>query len=906
MRRLHGFKSWLVESVLQQEAMVRFGAKFRDKDVNNVPSSFWGWLLDAMADKPNWTPNVEDDDGGMLSRDQVLKLAQTRSANRRYTPNQAAAPQQARPAPTPREGPRPTNVPNSAWILAKTVNVPGIPPGEHVVLTRSGNDWTLMTRDGDTKKVRGAEIKTAVNSVRDNEDRPITDNNPEKLWALVQKEGPMPEREKSPKKVNPHLMGEDKLKEEQLSIDRRFEKMMVSKNQDHMMINALAGTGKTTILKHLAWKYGNKNQHWLYLVFNTKNRVEAEEYQEGYRKFPDWVKVFTTNSFLGHLLKKKENLQRIPQTTLMAKLAQGKGNPPEKVREIVDFNPEFQNKLENYGILQPNVITPEILERYGGVFGRDQKYYMAALKGLVTSIRSQFKERVLTLTDLLKAFAVKPDSNNLEADVRKVFDKYDVAKNEEIGDQAGFFDTSLEEVKERIAKYDPRFRGVALKILDKVLGYRFMDRDFKEEIIEAATWLLHKTLPHAVSQNYTHGRGDAAIDYELGEFRDFTDDLWYSAIFSDKLHWDKYDVVLADEVQDFNMGQMVMLKKLHDAGAKIVAVGDPNQAIYRFRGADNDAFSNLSKMLGDLSHTKEDWKEHTLSQNFRSRKNILNFVNNRTHVKNLVSGKDFKDNNDGVVTDRDMSYNDVFELLKDEHRSNRLKDTAFIARTNDPLVHAGLRLLGEGVPFIIVGKDIAGNLINHIDYLIRNSTNKINDRMPASELRKSLVDHEEHETDRHSGKATKKNYLSELSNTTLALTSSIDKFIGKKPQDEFDDQGFDDHDRKPDDPTKTVGNFKKWLEAKLGGFEVQDNEGDLKSFKDKREKEHPVVLTTSHKSKGLEFSRVFILRADQFPSPRAKHPEELAQEDNTEYVAYTRAMDELHIVKLEGQPGYKD
>uniref|UniRef100_UPI000B0EFA42 3'-5' exonuclease n=1 Tax=Shigella flexneri TaxID=623 RepID=UPI000B0EFA42 len=61
---------------------------------------------------------------------------------------------------------------------------------------------------------------------------------------------------------------------------------------------------------------------------------------------------------------------------------------------------------------------------------------------------------------------------------------------------------------------------------------------------------------------------------------------------------------------------------------------------------------------------------------------------------------------------------------------------------------------------------------------------------------------------------------------------------------------------------------------------------------------------TGHKSKGLEFSRVFILRDDQFPHPRANHPEEKKQEENARYVAYTRAMDELHLIKVKGQPGF--
>ena len=67
-----------------------------------------------------------------------------------------------------------------------------------------------------------------------------------------------------------------------------------------------------------------------------------------------------------------------------------------------------------------------------------------------------------------------------------------------------------------------------------------------------------------------------------------------------------------------------------------------------------------------------------------------------------------------------------------------------------------------------------------------------------------------------------------------------------------------------------------------------------------------MILTTVHKSKGLQFSRVYILRDDLWPHPRSKREEDLAQEMNNKYIGRTRAEDELHILDLEGQPGYKD
>lgn len=57
-----------------------------------------------------------------------------------------------------------------------------------------------------------------------------------------------------------------------------------------------------------------------------------------------------------------------------------------------------------------------------------------------------------------------------------------------------------------------------------------------------------------------------------------------------------------------------------------------------------------------------------------------------------------------------------------------------------------------------------------------------------------------------------------------------------------------------------------------------------------------VVLSTIHKAKGLEAERVFILRPDLLPHPAAKKAEDLQQENNIRYVAFTRALDELAFV----------
>jgi hypothetical protein len=669
----------------------------------------------------------------------------------------------------------------------------------------------------------------------------LFDQNNQPVQAAPQAAQPAPEEKKAEEKSP--LIPDELMSEEQKAIDAKFEKLLKNPKQSHIMINALAGSGKTTMLKHLAWKYGQPGQHWLYIVFNTKNKVEAAE------KFPPFVQVRTSNGFLGEVLKHKKNITQMPQTDRMVKI----NDKLEKARLLADGD-DFTKVMTSLGI--PANINAH---KYGETFGR-------TLTKLMKSIRYGFKEQVLTLIGLAKSFAIDPRNQDaLQQGIEKIMNSYD-------------FDTELVDIKERIAtSYSGDYKANIERGLKDILGYNFMEKDYKDEVKKAAVWLLNATMPHGTQQQYQNG----IMQHNLGEFRDFNDDLWYAAVHANEINWPRYDVVLADEVQDFNEAQKIMLKKLHDAGAKIVAVGDPNQSIYRFRGADTGAFNNISKQLQDLSDDKE--VVHGLSKNFRSRKSIIDFANSETHVKNL-KGKDFADKDEGRVTKNELQYNDAFDELKQEKQRGKIKQTAFISRTNDPLVHAALKLLASGIPFVIVGKDIANDLRKHIGKVIGRFGIKDNDY--AQTLAQKLDEFRGNETENHEGKSTKKVYLQELNEVTDALLSAIETFSG-------------------DQQRGTIADFKQWLAVRLGGLNVEENEKDLKEYQRKLKEENPVVLTTAHRSKGLEFSRVFILRYDLFPHKKATRKEDLEQEENSRYVAITRAQDELHILDPEGQPGYK-
>lgn len=326
-------------------------------------------------------------------------------------------------------------------------------------------------------------------------------------------------------------------------------------------------------------------------------------------------------------------------------------------------------------------------------------------------------------------------------------------------------------------------------------------------------------------------------------------------------------------------------KRLYIADGIVVS-----NSIYRFRGADSDAFNQLKTNLQDISHDKN--VEHQITSNFRSRQAIVDLSNEEgekfDHVKNLIKGRPFKETpgkiGKGIATKYDMSYDKAFDTLSSEMKDmGEVKQTAFLARTNEPLIHASLKLMKQGIPFVILGKDIANDLIKHVDKI--TGLFKLGGEARADDLEHSIEDYLQEMNDKHSGKSAMAGKLKELKEVSEAMISSLNQFRDESPEG-------------------SVFEYKKWLRSKFGGIDLEDSRS-RSEFKKNVENHNPVILTTVHKSKGLQFQRVFILRDDLWPHPRSTREADLEQEKNNRYIGRTRAEDELHILDLDGQPGYK-
>lgn len=839
------FGEWLI-GILVNEAVQFYGGKNRGwkeyPSLNHIDGWWFEWLNKKLDENPNtWLPRIVVD-GQEWNRDQIINHI-------RNTGSQPVKPPISQPSqpvqPQTRSSRTKISQNQGPWVLA-TANVDEelpdhndvphkIKKGQYVALKDNGDDtWAYATIWKGNLQWHNAhmpkeELAGRFKSVTDSSGSPVRGLKASQLAKSTFKE--------ENKKFEPT--------EEQQAISQRFEDMKKGKDSDHIVINALAGTGKTTVLKHLAEKYGKRGEKWLYLVFGRKNREEAVE------KFPSFVDVYTTNSYAGQVLDNN----KVKPTERIAEYSRS-----NKITEIID-GPQYQKFLSELNI--PHFDSPSV-----------SKY----VKGYMRSIWREFNKEVEKLTGLAKAYNLSPD--NAKEGIQQIATEHDI-------------NNELEKTKERLEK-DPNFSFFNDEISSFMGVNNFFKEDFLDRMIKASTWLLEKSMPHGIDQEFTQTherkrgrwqRLQTPLKRNLRGLRDFDDDLWYAAQHADELDWSKpkkYKFVLVDEVQDFNKAQKVILGKLVENGARVVAVGDPNQSLYRFRGADDAAFQDITNMLVGASKNPEGTLK-TLTKNFRSKPGIIDYSNENTIVNNLQAGKEFDPHDPAHLSIGELKHDETIKRLGKEMESlgEMKKQTAFIARTNEPLAKAAMDLLKNKIPFIIYGKDLANDVVNLVNRVLNWQKYKVvNDDSDLIDFKSELDSFVEEKKEKWSGSSRKAGQLKDLMEAQEALHSSIDVISQEQEMD--------------NDPS--VAEFKDWLYMRLGGVPDHMTKSQKEALKKKLEEDNPVVLTTAHRSKGLEFDRVFELTPSLYPHPRTKLDADFAQEENARYVAGTRAKDEYHVV----------
>lgn len=166
---------------------------------------------------------------------------------------------------------------------------------------------------------------------------------------------------------------------------------------------------------------------------------------------------------------------------------------------------------------------------------------------------------------------------------------------------------------------------------------------------------------------------------------DFDDQLYLPILWD--LQLPQYDWVLVDEAQDTNAIQRALIRKSLKPGGRLLAVGDPRQAIYAWRGASHDAMSLI----------KQEWHatEFPLSVCYRCATAIV------AKAQTLVPQ---------IEPAPAAIVGTVVEEAPPSTPFSLTSQDAILCRNNAPLVKQAYALIGKGVPCRILGREIGQGL----------------------------------------------------------------------------------------------------------------------------------------------------------------------------------------------------
>lgn len=168
------------------------------------------------------------------------------------------------------------------------------------------------------------------------------------------------------------------------------------------------------------------------------------------------------------------------------------------------------------------------------------------------------------------------------------------------------------------------------------------------------------------------------------------DDLLYVPV-KDGISLSKFDFVFVDEAQDTNAIQRALIRKLLRKGGRVVAVGDPAQAIYGFRGAD----SNSMDLIAEEFNTTE----LPLSISYRCPKKVVEYARAWVNHIEYADGAE-----EGEVNQIGTAWkNEQFQALD-----------LVVCRTTAPVIKLAYRLIRDKIPAQVMGRNIGEGLKSFI------------------------------------------------------------------------------------------------------------------------------------------------------------------------------------------------
>ncbi len=415
-----------------------------------------------------------------------------------------------------------------------------------------------------------------------------------------------------------------------------------------------------------------------------------------------------------------------------------------------------------------------------------------------------------------------------------------------------------------------------------------------------------------------------------------------SSLISSDIH-SRFNVIMVDEYQDSNIAQYKLLQKISGVqegyNNYVCVVGDDDQSIYKFRGAEVQNILSFSNKFPGTQVIR-------LERNYRSTSRILD-------AAGMVVGKNHDRLGKTLIADRGEGKMPKLIYLADQNAEvalcaqliqksvdagGKYSDWAILYRTNAQSRGFETDFLHKHIPYVVVGslkfyereeiKDtlaylaLCANARDEISFgrIVNKPSRGIGEKTQEKILEKALSFMEDGTVTYSNLLEVCKSMVPELSKKAAEgitqflgvfdfLLSSFDK--SKKLSDFIEavirKSGLEEMHRATDEieGTQRVANMQELINSAVGyecsiqGLTAFLDTINLDRSLELQSEENPgdaVTLITLHNTKGLEFNKVVITGLEQGVFPRVeKVGADLEEERRLFYVGITRAKDELYV-----------
>lgn len=382
--------------------------------------------------------------------------------------------------------------------------------------------------------------------------------------------------------------------------------------------------------------------------------------------------------------------------------------------------------------------------------------------------------------------------------------------------------------------------------------------------------------------------------------------------------------VMVDEYQDTNSLQAELMELFSSVHNNVMAVGDDAQSIYSFRGAEPENMKQFPERF-------EGTKLIKLEENYRSTQRILDLANRvlsqskETFEKELFTNRE-EGELPGLVKAANVNDQSRFltqMILNLREQGRELSDMAVLFRNGRDSYDLEVELNKKDIPFVKFGgqkfteaahvKDVLAHLkifINPQDTISWNRALLLMEGI-GPKTAEQFFQWAKNSSDPfkpHQAPHASDRYLEQL-RALSDLFSDLKRYDGSVPDQlktvveyyrTFCKKRFDDHPKRMKDLETFVdisGSYRS-LEHLIEEVALDPIEATAIETEAASKDESPLVLSTIHSSKGLEWGAVFLIQCLDgiIPSGYAiEDPKQMEEEIRLVYVAVTRAKDQLFL-----------